>query len=57
MSFDKDYPKRKDHRQPYQKRCEQVDVSCRPGGSCPYCRSNRQFRTQKRIPYTEKNEC
>jgi hypothetical protein len=56
MSFDKDYPKRKDHRQPYQKRCEQVDVSCRPGGSCPYCRSNRQFRTEKRKPHVEQDE-
>lgn len=40
MSFDKDYPNRKDQRQQYRKagRC---DRTCRPGGTCPYCLSNR----------------
>lgn len=40
MPFDKDYPNRKDKRRRYygSKSC---DASCRPGGSCLYCRDNR----------------
>lgn len=40
MSFDKDYPNRKDKRKKYRK-SKRFDATCRPGGSCPYCRDNR----------------
>jgi len=40
MSFDKHYPNRKDHRHPY-RGAKRYDRSCRPNGSCDYCRNNR----------------
>ncbi len=40
MSFDTDYPKRKDRRKPY-RGSKAFDRSCRHGGSCPYCEGNR----------------
>ena len=30
-----------------------VSHSCENNGSCPYCQSNRQHSTKKRIPLTE----
>lgn len=53
VSFDKDYPNRKDQRKPYIKRCERIDRTCRPGGSCPWCSKNRKHRTEKRKPIEE----
>lgn len=46
MSFDKNYPNRKDKRKPYYGggKCYR---SCRPGGSCPYCQANRQYQQKK----------
>jgi len=43
MSFEKQYPNRKDHRAPYTFRdgSQRFDKSCRPGGCCPYCKSGR----------------
>jgi hypothetical protein len=35
MSFDKQYPNRKDHRKPFQG-AKAHDVTCRNHGSCPY---------------------
>ena len=49
MSFDKNYPNRKDRRKPYFKKCERIGPSHRPGGDCPYCRENRMFSTKKRL--------
>jgi hypothetical protein len=43
VSFDKDYPNRKDNREKYRK-SQRVDRTCRPGGSCPYCASGRQHK-------------
>ena len=42
MSFDNYYPNRKDWRKPYRK-SQRFDRSCRHGGSCDYCRSNRLY--------------
>lgn len=50
MSFDNHYQHRKDRRKQYQKKCEKVDRTCRPGGSCPWCQQNRKYRTDKRKP-------
>ena len=36
MSFDNDYPKRKDHRKPF-RGAKAIDCSCRNHGSCPMC--------------------
>jgi hypothetical protein len=47
MSFDKNYPKRKDRRKSYHG-SKAFDASCRPGGSCPYCRENRTHGTRRR---------
>lgn len=52
MSFDNQYPNRKDCRKPYF-RSGAFDRSCRPGGSCPWCIRNRQYRTRKREPIVE----
>jgi hypothetical protein len=45
MSFEKEYPNRKDHRKEYYK-SGKFDRTCRPGGSCPYCKNNR-FHSNK----------
>lgn len=47
MSFDTDYPNRKDWRKPY-RRSASFDRSCRPGGSCPFCTENRTFSGSRR---------
>lgn len=47
MSFDKDYPNRKDKRKPY-KGSKAFDGSCRPHGKCDYCRGNRMHKDEKR---------
>lgn len=46
MSFDTNYPNRKDKRAPY-RTTGRYDASCRPGGDCPYCRANRTFNVRK----------
>jgi len=52
MSFDKEYPNRKDHRKKYygSKKC---DKSCRNNGGCEYCENNRMHNTKKRKEYTQ----
>ena len=47
MSFEKDYPNRKDHRGKYYK-SGKFDRTCRPNGGCPYCKGNRGHSTEKR---------
>lgn len=48
MSFDKNYPNRKDKRKPYYK-SKRFDKSCRNHGSCPYCLSSRLYSSLKRV--------
>lgn len=48
MSFYKHFPNRKDWRKPYQHTAAAFDSSCRPNGSCSYCRSNRKHSEIKR---------
>lgn len=49
MSFDKNYPNRKDKRKPY-RGAKAIDCSCRNHGSCPICLKKRTFfDTKKRI--------
>lgn len=40
MSLDKAIASGKEHRKPYHK-SGKSDRTCRPGGSCPYCKRNR----------------
>jgi hypothetical protein len=47
MSFDKDYPNRKDHRSQYYSKAERCDHTCRPGGSCGWCIANRTISKTK----------
>ena len=46
MSFDNNYPNRKDQRKPFIK-AKAIDVSCRNHGSCPYCHGNRTIKEKK----------
>jgi hypothetical protein len=54
MSFDKEYPNRKDKRKPYYK-SKRFDRSCRNHGSCGYCEGNRTHHNKKREPLIEEN--
>lgn len=49
MSFDKKHLGRKDHREPYtfHDGSQRFDRSCRPGGSCPYCKSGRHHAERR----------
>jgi hypothetical protein len=47
MSFDKQYPNRKDKRKPY-RGSKRFDRTCRNHGACPYCETNRLHNTEKR---------
>ncbi len=49
MSFDTDYPHRKDNRAPYHRR-GRCDASCRPHGGCSYCECSRLHRHARRAP-------
>ncbi len=46
MSLDRAIRAGKEHRGPYY-RGGRFDRTCRPGGSCPYCRSNRTIQAQR----------
>lgn len=46
MSFDKNYPNRKDHRKEFTGAKAYVH-SCRNGGSCAYCQGNRNINKTK----------
>jgi hypothetical protein len=48
MSFDKAIKHKKVKRKKYFG-SKAIDSSCRPGGSCPYCKSNRQHKHKKKI--------
>ena len=48
MSFDKQYPNRKDRRKQY-RGAGRFDRNCRCHGSCSYCRDNRLHNTKKRL--------
>lgn len=50
--FDKDYPNRKDYRKKYYK-SKEFDRTCRPGGSCPYCQSNRLHNKKKKEEFSK----
>ena len=49
MSFDNNYPHRKDWRKPYRK-SKRFDRSCRPHGNCGYCEQDRLFTNMQRVP-------
>lgn len=49
MSFDKDYPNRKDWRKPRRG----ADRTCCNHGSCPYCESGRKHREKRQTPIVE----
>lgn len=55
MSFDTEYPKRKDHRKPYYG-SKRFDRSCRNHGSCPYCEAGRQHSNKRRAPIEEETD-
>jgi hypothetical protein len=46
MSFDKNYPNRKDKRKPY-RGSKAFDCTCRNHGSCDYCKNNRIYFDRK----------
>lgn len=46
MSFDKAIEHNKEHRKPY-RGSKAIYGSCRCHGGCPYCLSNRMYRTKK----------
>jgi hypothetical protein len=52
MSFDKDYPNRKDKRKKYVGK-KAVDTTCRNHGSCPYCEKERNYKRKKQEPIEE----
>lgn len=52
MSFDNNYPNRKDRRKQYY-RSGVFDRSCRPGGDCPYCKRNRLFNRIKKDKFAQ----
>jgi hypothetical protein len=43
LSFDKEYPNRKDHRKRY-RGSKRFDRSCRNQGNCSYCAEGRQHK-------------
>lgn len=47
MSFDKNYPNRKDHRKSFYN-SKAFDRSCRNHGACPYCLDSRMHKHKKR---------
>lgn len=56
MSFDNDYPNRKDKRKPYRK-SKAFDRTCRNHGSCAYCAEGRQHNNKKRELIAKDREC
>ena len=54
MSLEKAIEHGKEHRKPYY-RSGIFDRTCRPGGSCPWCRENRLHRNERRILTTEED--
>jgi hypothetical protein len=57
MSFDKDYPNRKDRRKRYYN-AKSFDRSCRNHGSCAHCLESRMHKHKKRklpVDYIEED--
>lgn len=52
MSFDKDYPNRKDIRKPYRD-SRRFDTTCRNHGSCPSCDKKRKYKWKKQTIRTD----
>jgi hypothetical protein len=55
MGLDKSIEHGKEHRAPYH-RSGKFDRTCRPGGSCPWCQSNRTIQAQREEGRAEVNE-
>ena len=53
MSFDNDYPNRKDWRKPYSG-SKVFDAYCRNHGRCPYCANNRCYNVHKHRFFADK---
>jgi hypothetical protein len=54
MSFDKNYPNRKDHRKPFSG-AKAIDRTCRNHKGCNCCLSNRTHANRKRLEASEEN--
>lgn len=52
MSLDKAIARGKEHRKEYY-RSGRYDVTCRPHGSCAWCRNNRLHNVQVKLASTE----
>lgn len=52
MSLDKSIKHGKEKRKPYY-RSGKYDKTCRPNGSCPYCRNNRLHKHKKNDPINQ----
>ena len=48
MALDKAIQHKKEKRKEY-RGSKSVDRTCRNHGSCPYCKSNREHKTKKKI--------
>jgi hypothetical protein len=55
MSLDKSIASGKEHRKPYY-HSGRFDKTCRPHGSCPYCRDNRLHKSKASEPVIEMDE-
>lgn len=55
MSFDNDYPNRKDRRRPFYN-SGRYSTGCRHGGDCEWCRGNRTHRNKKHEPIVTEEE-
>lgn len=52
MSFDKNYPNRKDWIKPY-RGSKRFDRTCRCHGGCGYCEGNRLYTTKRDLLATD----
>lgn len=55
MSLDKAIRHKKEKREPYRGSAS-FDQSCRHGGGCPACISNRTYRNEKRLESAKDKE-
>lgn len=54
MSFDTNYPNRKDWRRPYRK-SKAFDRSCRNHGGCGWCANGRKHRERRQEPIVDRD--
>jgi len=54
MSFDKDYPNRKDKRSPYYD-SRNFDRTCRNHGTCPSCQGKHKYKIKRILPISEQS--